>query len=456
MSIQVAVKPEVGYLEELLRAARAGEQVVPPEFALDAKTAVLLQQARDRAAIWARELALPTKRDEEWRFTDLSALTGVHFQAPLPVQVEARAIAPLVLPEAAESRLVFVNGVYAPHLSAVAGLPEGAIAGNLGQLPEQYRDRLEGYLAKHPSSNEAFAALNTAGLTDAAVVWLPRNAIVETPIHLLFLSVAAEASVISQPRCLVVAEAGSSATIVEYYSTLETLGCPGSSSGSYLANAVTELWLEENAEVVHVRVQREASEAFHIGKTAIAQARNSRYTGYAVSLGAVLSRHNWEVFQTGEGTETTLNGLSAIAGEQLADTHSAIALNHPHGTCRQLHKCIVNDRARAVFNGKIFVPKPAQMTDAAQLSRNLLLSPKARVDTKPQLEITADNVKCSHGATVSQLDAEEVFYLQSRGLSREMSCNLLIDAFATEIIQQIPIASLQKMLSRCVACRQID
>lgn len=231
---------------------------------------------------------------------------------------------------------------------------------------------------------------------------------------------------------------------------------PWDSSGTYFANAVTEIWLEDNAEIVHVRVQREASEAFHIGKTAIAQARNSRYTGYAVCLGAVLSRHNWEVLQTGEGTTTTLNGLSALAGSQLADTHSAIFLNHPYGTCRQLHKCIVNDSARAVFNGKILVPKPAQMTDAAQLSRNLLLSPKARVDTKPQLEITADNVKCSHGATVSQLDAEEIFYLQSRGLSREMSCNLLIDAFATEIIQQIPVKSLQKMLSRCVACRQID
>lgn len=449
-----AVVEEVEYLEELLRAARAGEQVVPPELALDGKTAILLQQIRERATIWARELALPTKRDEEWRFTDLSGLMAVHFQAPLPVKVQELALAPLVLPEAGY-RVVLVNGVYAPHLSTVeqAGI---LVVGNLSQLPEKYRERLELYLAKHPSNNEVFAAINTAGLTDAAVVWLPKNTKIETPIHLLFLSIAAEASVISQPRCLVVAEAGSSATLIEYYSTLDSLGCPGSSAGTYFANAVTEIWLEDNAEIVHIRVQREASQAFHIGKTALAQARNSRYTGYAICLGAVLSRHNWEVLQTGEGTTTILNGLSAIAGSQLADTHSAIFLNHPYGTCRQLHKCIVNDSARAVFNGKILVPKPAQMTDAAQLSRNLLLSPKARVDTKPQLEITADNVKCSHGATVSQLDAEEIFYLQSRGLSREMSCNLLIDAFATEIIQQIPVKSLQKMLSRCVACRQID
>lgn len=222
----VGLKPEVEYLQELLRAARAGEQVVPPEFALDGKTAVLLQQVRERATIWARELALPTKRDEEWRFTDLSGLMAVRFQAPLPVEVQELALAPLVLPEAA-CRVVLVNGVYAPHLSTVTGLPSGTLVGNLAQLPEKYRERLEVYLAKHPSNNEVFAAVNTAGLTDAAVVWLPKNTKIETPIHLLFLSIAAEASVISQPRCLVVAEAGSSATLIEYYSTLESLGCPG-------------------------------------------------------------------------------------------------------------------------------------------------------------------------------------------------------------------------------------
>ena len=213
---------------------------------------------------------------------------------------------------------------------------------------------------------------------------------------------------------------------------------------------MTEIWVGENAQVSHIRVQQESIEAFHIGKSAIAQARNSRYACHAVSFGGQLSRHNLEVFQTGEATETTLNGLTMIAGSQVGDTHSAIALNHPYGISNQLHKCVVGDRAHAVFNGKVFVPKPAQLTNARQLNRNLLLSSKARVDTKPQLEITADNVKCSHGATVSQLEDDQIFYLQSRGIDANSSRTLLINAFAIEIIEQIPVASVRERLTQIV------
>jgi Fe-S cluster assembly protein SufD len=285
------------------------------------------------------------------------------------------------------------------------------------------------------------------------VVWASKNIVVETPIHLLFISTTDDVAVISQPRCLVVAEAGSQLSLIEYYAA-NVESCPDIPvNRPYFTNQVTEIWVEENAQVNHTRNQREAGDAFHIGKSAIAQARNSRYTCNAITLGAKLSRHNLEVFQTGEGTETTLNGLTLIGGEQLADTHSAIALNHPNGISNQLHKCIVDDRAHAVFNGKVYVPKAAQFTNAGQLNRNLLLSPKARVDTKPQLEITADQVKCSHGATVSQLDADEVFYLQSRGLNEANARKLLLDAFAAEILNRIPVASLRHRLSQCVACR---
>ncbi|MEH1948298.1 MAG: Fe-S cluster assembly protein SufD, partial [Nostoc sp.] len=194
----------------------------------------------------------------------------------------------------------------------------------------------------------------------------------------------------------------------------------------------------------------EGAEAFHIGKTAIAQARDSRYTCHAITLGAKLSRHNLEILQTGEQTQTTLNGLTIISGKQLSDTHSAIALNYPHGISDQLHKCIVGDRAHAVFNGKVLVPKRAQLTNASQLNRNLLLSSKARIDTKPQLEITADNVKCAHGATVSQLEDDEIFYLQSRGIDENDARKLLINAFAAEIINQIPVPSLREILLNTV------
>ncbi|MCA1991371.1 MAG: Fe-S cluster assembly protein SufD [Coleofasciculus sp. S288] len=443
MSIQVSVKPEQTYLTALL-------EQVQKNAALDG-----LQELRQHAAAIVQEQGIPTRRDEEWRFTDLSPLLQVTFQ-----RIETREVAPLqlditslILPEATDSRLVFINGVYVPNLSSVAGLPEGVYVGNLAELPSQYDTRIRDYLGKQQGASDVFTALNTAGLTDVAVVWASKNAIVETPIHLLFISTTNEVPIISQPRCLVVAEAGSSLNVIEHYGA-NVEGCPDIPvNRPYFTNQVTEIWVEENAEVIHTRNQREAGEAFHIGKTAIAQARNSRYTCNAISLGAKLSRHNLDVFQTGEGTQTTLNGLTMIGGKQVADTHSAIALNHPNGISNQLHKCIIDDHGHAVFNGKIFVPQAAQYTNAGQLNRNLLLSPKARVDTKPQLEITADQVKCAHGATVSQLDADEVFYLQSRGINATNARELLLDAFAAEILDRIPVASLHQKLSRCVSCR---
>ncbi|MBD2429747.1 MULTISPECIES: Fe-S cluster assembly protein SufD [Fischerella] len=399
-----------------------------------------LQEVRDRAANWVRHSVLPTTRDEEWRFTDLSALRQVKFN------VETRHGASLqldILPEAANSRLVFVNGTYVPELSAIAGLPNGVVVSNLDAASQL---GVQKYLAQAEGALDVFTALNTAGINDVAVVWVPKNVVVETPIHLVFIA-AGEEPIISQPRCLVVAESGSQVSLVEEYRNRRGAE---NAEGVYFTNAVTEIWIEDNAQVNHTRVEWDSREGFHVGKTAVTQGRFSRYTCNAISLGGRVARHNLEILQTGEQTETTLNGLTVIGGNQLADTHSAIALNYPYGTSRQLHKTIVGDRAHAVFNGKVFVPKLAQLTDAAQLNRNLLLSSKARVDTKPQLEITADNVKCAHGATVSQLEDDEIFYLQSRGIDEESARNLLVHAFAAEIINQVPVPSLCEKLTQTV------
>ncbi|MGI2902787.1 Fe-S cluster assembly protein SufD [Tolypothrix sp. VBCCA 56010] len=402
-----------------------------------------LQDVRQRAADWVRQSRLPTTRDEEWRFADLSSLREVQFN----VETFLPNITPFSLPEANKSCLVFVNGVYAPELSAVSGLPDGVVVSNLANLPGGYDERVRQYLAQASGDREVFTALNTAGMTDAAVVWVGKNVVVETPIYLVF--VALGEGRIALPRCLVVAECGSLFSLVEEYTNRRDAE-NAEGERVYFNNAVTEIWVEENAEVSHTRVECDGAETFHVGKTAVMQARYSRYSCNAVSLGGRFSRHNLEIFQTGEQTETTLNGLTMIKDKQLADTHSVIALNYPHSVSRQLHKCIVGDRAHGVFNGKVFVPKPAQLTDAAQLNRNLLLSSKARVDTKPQLEITADNVKCAHGATVSQLEDDEIFYLQSRGIDANDARNLLINAFAAEIINQIPIPSLRETLTQTV------
>ena len=327
--------------------------------------------------------------------------------------------------------------------------------GNLANLPPDQKAKLGDYLAKQPGQEEVFTALNSASFQDVAVIWLRRGTVVDVPLQLLFVSVPEDSAMLTQPRCLVVAEANSHLTLVEeFVSTVE--GCPDSQAMAYFNNAVTEMWLEDNAELTHVRLQRDHGSAFHIGKTAVTQARDSRYACHTLNLGSQLSRQNLDVYQTGPGTQTTLNGLTLIGKAQTSDIHSTVIYDHPHGTVNQLHKCIVGDKGHAIFDGRVVVRKKAQLTDAKQLNRNLLLSPKARVNTKPQLEIVADDVKCSHGATVSQLEADEVFYLQSRGLDKTTSQNLLVDAFAAEILQEIPVESLRTAIGQCVACRTIS
>lgn len=398
-----------------------------------------LQSLRDHALVRVQEQSFPTSRDEEWRFTDLSDLVPLRFAvaSDRPSATNLDGVTEFVLPEA-PTRLTFINGVYAADLSSIATLPEGVTVSNLNTLNSEQRDRLQAYLGQQTGSEELFTALNTAGLSDAAVVWMSKNQEIADPIHLLLLATTQATPHFIQPRVLVVAEANSAVTLIEEYSAI--------GQGQYFTNAVTEIWMADNAQINHTRIQRDNQTAFHIGKTAVAQARSSRYTCNAISLGAKVSRHNLEIYQTGAQTETVLNGLTMADGEQISDTHSTIALTQPYGMTRQLHKCIIDDRAHTVFNGKVFVPQAAQLTDAGQLNQNLLLSSKARVDTKPQLEIVADNVKCTHGATVGQLDADEVFYLQSRGIDADRARNLLVYAFAYDVIDRIPVESLKQTL----------
>ena len=421
------------YLQSLLNTAKAA---VPDPLALPT--------LRSQAEVLLKEHTFPSNKQEAWRFTDLAPMLSLPFQASAESpRVAANALATVQLPEAV-ARLVLVNGQFSPALSDVAQLPAGVVAGDLATLwQSDLQAQLAARLAKSAGSHEVFTALNTVGFQDAAVVWVPRNQVVEQPIQVIHLAVPSEGTpTMTCSRCLVVVESGSSLTLVEDFW--------GDHAADYFNNSVTEIWADENAQVNHIRLQREGAGTFHIGKTAITQGRDSQYVSVSLSLGARLARHNLEVYQTGAQTDTKLYGLAAIAGTQLTDTHSLIALNHPHGTADQLHKCIVDEQAHAVFNGRIWVPHDAQLTNASQLNRNLLLSGKARVDTKPELDIVADNVKCAHGATVSQLDANEVFYLQSRGITAEAAQRLLIYGFAMDIIDRIPIPSLQETLTETV------
>ncbi len=386
-------------------------------------------------------LSVPTTRDEEWRFTDISLLTKMSFH---PVHtasnLQAADVEHFYIAEAT-TRLVFIDGVYAPHLSNLAA--DGVKVSNLAPWFAENAAFAEhaAHLGQHVGfQHNVFAALNTAFLHDGALVIVPRNVSAAAPIHLLFI--ATQKEVVSYPRCLLLAEAGSAATVIEDYVSLQ--------DEAYFTNAVTEIALEDHARVHHIRVQRENVQAFHIANCAVSLAQGSNYQSVSVALGARISRYNLNVLQAAEGAECAVDGLALISGNQLADTHTCIDHARPHGVSRQLHKCIVGGSAHAVFNGKIMVRQGAQRTDSQQSSRNLLLTGRAQVDTKPQLEIFADDVKCTHGATVGQLDNEEVFYLQSRGLSETAARNLLTYAFGAEIIDRIPVASLKIQLEQTV------
>jgi Fe-S cluster assembly protein SufD len=404
----------------------------------EASSLTWLNELRANAVDRVGALTVPTTRDEDWRFTDISPLTKLSFQRAQGVpQLAPATLEQWAIAEAA-ARLVFVDGIYAPqHSFNHAGLT----VENLASGANLHGAAVQAHLGRHAGfERNAFAALNTAFLHDGALIVVPRDMALAAPVHLLFIATRKHAA--SYPRCLVIAESGSAVTVVEDFVALE--------NEAYFTNAVTEMVLAANAQVHHVRVQRDSAEAFHIANCAVSLAHASRYHSVSVALGARISRHNLGVLLAAEGAECSIDGLALIGGQQLADTHTLIDHAMPQGMSRQLHKCIVDGVARAVFNGNIMVRAGAQRTDSSQSSRNLLLSAKARVDTKPQLEIFADDVKCAHGATVGQLDVDEVFYLRSRGLSDAAARNLLTYAFGAEVIERISVASLRNRLEQAV------
>jgi Fe-S cluster assembly protein SufD len=388
----------------------------------------------------ANALAVPTVRDEDWRFTDLSPLHRLAFRAADAHVPQAAQLALWMVPEAGV-RLVFVDGRFAPSLSVLPASEAPLFAAPLAAGIERHAPLLEAHLGQIADfRHDLFVALNTAYLQDGVVLVAAAHERVAEPVHVLFVSTQQDVAV--HPRVFVSAQSGAELTLVEDYVTLH--------DGAYCVNAVTEIAVAPNALVHHVRLQRESKAAFHVATGSVRIERDGRYRSNSVAFGARISRQNLNVVQAGPGTECHLDGLALITGRQLADTHSFIDHALPHGTSRQLHKCVAGGAAHAVFNGRVLVREDAQRTDSAQQSRNLLLSDRAHVDTKPQLEIFADDVKCAHGATVGQLEAEEVFYLRSRGLDDTAARNLLTYAFAADIVNRIPLPSLAAQLRAAV------
>ena len=403
--------------------------------------------AQPRPAGWearraAAEAALegqdwPATRQEAWKYTDLAALKSLDF---VPGTLAAVDIGPRILPEARGSRLVFVNGRFDSHHSNTANLPAGVRFMNLAAATELAHEL--GSLAT-PGGPDPFAELNTARFQDGALVIIPKGVQLEAPLHVLFVSAPGAGPTCSLPRLFVVLERDASATLVEEYQ----------GQGDYLTCAVAEVTVRANASLSHERIQRESAEAFHFSTLAAKVERDGHYSCRTIAFGARLSRSTPQVTLAEEGASLILDGLALLDGAQLADTHSFIDHLVPHCSSRQAHKTIADGAALAVFNGIIYVRKDAQGTDAQQQCRGLLLSPQARIDAKPQLEIYADDVKCAHGAAIGQLDPEAMFYLQSRGLRPALARNLLTYAFASDLLAGIPVPSLKRQLRQTVLAR---
>lgn len=403
-----------------------------------------LKSLRAAALERAHAAALPTARDEDWRFVDLAPLYKLAFRAPVDSASTDPGAAPLQpVPEAA-AHWVFVDGRFSPSHSRVA-VPDGVDAFVLGATTDPgslppWADVL-GTLVGDDA--DVFAAVNTAMLRDALLLRVRRGVNVATPLAVAFVTTQTDVAV--HPRVLLVAEDGAQVTLVEQF-------C-GSAIGACLVNAVGEVQVGANAQVRHVRLQQDTPTTFHLATGVARVARDGRYVQQSVALGARLSRHGVRAVQAGEGAHLGLDALALIGGRQVADTHSTLDHAFAHGTSRQLHKCVVAGGAHAVFNGRIVVRHSAQQTDSAQESRNLLLSDRARVDTKPQLEIFADDVRCAHGATVGQLEAEEIFYLRSRGLTETDARTLLTFGFAADIVDRIPVPSLRNAMRAEITVR---
>lgn len=419
-----------------LQAARAYDKEAPGK-------SVWIKELRERAAASFEAKGFPTARDEAWKYTNLAPALRQPFRivdSVSFVQENLRAFLPAGLNG---FRMVFVNGRFRPELSSVPQFNGKAIGGSLTEQLTKGSDVLQAQLGRiAPIDSHALAAMNTAFLTDGAFLHLPAGAVLDQPIHLIYVGTA---DALTQPHTFIFAGAGSRATIIEQFA--------GAEGARYFANAVTEVSLESKAALEHYRLQQESTQAFHVGGIYVRQEADSEFVSHSIDFGGLIVRNDLQSVLGAPGASCTLNGLYIVDGRQHVDNHTLIDHAKPRGTSREFYKGVLDGRARAVFNGRVIVQPNAQKTDAEQMNNNLLLSDDAEVDTKPELEIYADDVKCSHGATVGQLDLDELFYLRSRGIDDSAARDLLTFAFANEIIHRFQLAPLRSLLEQNITTR---
>ena len=393
------------------------------------------------------EIGFPTNKNEEWKFTSVLPIIREQFY-PSTVLPEISAqkidLPNLLIPHLDGTRLVFVNGHFSKNLSSIPPSDRLQVSSLATALKSAHSEKVFQHLGKYASSEQdAFTALNTGFLQDGACIVVPDNTKIDTPLYLLFLSTGSES--LSQPRNLILVGKNSRVTVVMQYA--------GLSQQIYFTNAVSEIVAGEHAVVELTKLQQENNNAYHIDSVYIHQDAGSHVTANSVSFGGAIVRNNITTVLDAEGCECTLNGLSLGTGTQHIDNHTVIDHAKPHCNSHELYKSILSGKSKGVFNGKIFVRKDAQKTDAKQTNKTLLLSDDATMNTKPQLEIFADDVKCTHGATIGYLDAEALFYLRSRAIGLDDARDMLTRAFASDVTERNSIESLREYLNAMLGDR---
>ena len=395
--------------------------------------------ARRRQAIGHfGSLGFPTTRDEEYRFTNVAAIASTPFERPDAERIDVSAISDHLYGAGTAAELVFVNGRFAETLSSLDRLPRGAHVTSLAHALRTPSGELEALGDVAAFDTSAFTALNTAFFEDGALIQVGRGVVVEQPINLVFVTTGGATPTISYPRVLIVAGEQSECRVIESH--------VGLGDGRHFSCAVTELVCGPDSRVDHDRVQWERPEAYHYCRLQIRAERNATVASHAFSFGGAIVRNDLGAVLAGQGVDCTLNGLYLADGRTLVDNHTTIDHAQPHCGSHEVYKGILGGRSRGVFNGKIIVREDAQKTDAKQTNKALLLSDTAQFNTKPQLEIFADDVKCTHGATVGQLDAEAMFYLQARGIGRDVAHTLLVRGFAGDVVNRVKFAPLRERL----------
>jgi Fe-S cluster assembly protein SufD len=385
-------------------------------------------------------------RDEDWHFTNAAPIAERQFSIAEDLPIQPERISPFAFGQQDWPSIVMVNGILAPKLCQLLRLPYNVQVKYFYQGLRDLPIVLETAMMRiAPTDSHAFTALNTAFFQDAVVVNIQREAVMEMPLHIMHISTAVGEPTVSYPRVMIMAALHSRVTVIESFFSID--------DGEYFTNAVTEIHLEEEARLDHIKVQRESKSAFHVGSTYVKQDRASAYHSFSFATGASLSRTNIYTKLDGDGATCTLNGLYLADGTQHVDHQTMIEHIKPNCPSREVYKGILDGSSHGVFNGKVYVHPEAQKTDGKQSNNNLLLSDRARVDTKPQLEIFADDVKCTHGATVGRLDDVALFYMKSRGINEEKARQLLTYAFAADVLETIEITPLRNALEAMVLKR---